>query len=536
MVCLDGSTLEGGGQLVRNAVTLSALTSQPVKISKIRFKREGSRGLRSSHTAAIQCLLDICGGTAENVRVGSSEIIFYPQGQKKDAGLDKQNSSEVNGLAAPSRSLKLDSTADVLPVQSEYNVRLKTPGSVFLIFQALYPYLLYASSCANARAAATGETPMEGIKLRIAGGTNVSYAPSYDYISQVLVPNFAKLGLPQLDVELKHRGWSSGQTNIGSVAFFIKPLDLCKAEGTLTGPHSDPERILVPYTPMFPKISLHKFARGNITQIDITVLAPDISFDEVSSARSSKKGKERNMIKTTLQADETSDQGEFVESEHETTLNSPWLAKRGAPNSIREFVENYALEAVSRAFSPKAKRVFNIQPPKIELHSSEKTSHYSQVSILLVAHTSTGFRLGRDLLYGAQTAAEKQTVQNRMLQKQRGKGKGKGNKRSNSKLKTGDELQRTIEDMTERCVEDLMYELADGENERDLEKLLRDSSSKRFLDSFMRDQVVVFQALGKLNSVEKGEDDAPSLHEERDLSLHTQTAMWVCEQMLRVRV
>lgn len=94
-----------------------------------------------------------------------------------------------------------------------------------------------------------------------------------------------------------------------------------------------------------------------------------------------------------------------------------------------------------------------------------------------------------------------------------------------------------MEDMIDRCVDDLMYELADGENARDLEKVLGDDGSKRYLDSMMRDQVVIFQALGKLGAVDRGGGDtALQRYEEKDLSLHTQTAMWVCKQMLGVSV
>lgn len=41
---LDGAQGEGGGQLVRVAIGLAALTSQPVKITNVRGNRAGGRG------------------------------------------------------------------------------------------------------------------------------------------------------------------------------------------------------------------------------------------------------------------------------------------------------------------------------------------------------------------------------------------------------------------------------------------------------------------------------------------------------------
>ena len=41
---IDGRTGEGGGQLVRIAVALAAVASQPVRITNVRGNREGPRG------------------------------------------------------------------------------------------------------------------------------------------------------------------------------------------------------------------------------------------------------------------------------------------------------------------------------------------------------------------------------------------------------------------------------------------------------------------------------------------------------------
>jgi len=43
-IVLDGRTGEGGGQLVRIAVALAAVITQPIRIIHVRGNREGSRG------------------------------------------------------------------------------------------------------------------------------------------------------------------------------------------------------------------------------------------------------------------------------------------------------------------------------------------------------------------------------------------------------------------------------------------------------------------------------------------------------------
>ena len=53
---LDGTTLEGGGQLVRIAVGLSALTGQPISIDGIRGNRSGGGGLKTQHLTCVKWL------------------------------------------------------------------------------------------------------------------------------------------------------------------------------------------------------------------------------------------------------------------------------------------------------------------------------------------------------------------------------------------------------------------------------------------------------------------------------------------------
>lgn len=237
---LDGSTLEGGGQLVRVALSLSAITGIPVHIYNIRANRapqgrskqavsaqsRGDRskhtarvsnmkvegGLKESHLAAAVYLARMCDAYVEGLELGSREIMFIPGaklGRRKHAEAVQGNTH----------------------VDFETNtIELQKPGSVWLMLQAILPFFVFGKLTAstgpqkqqpastrskNSASQAAGFDDF--IELTLKGGTNVSKSMSGEYVQHVLLPTLHRIGLPKIECEVKERGWAGNASRIGEV-------------------------------------------------------------------------------------------------------------------------------------------------------------------------------------------------------------------------------------------------------------------------------------------------------------------------------
>lgn len=73
-----GSMLEGGGQILRNAAALAAITAVPIKVTNIRAGRS-KPGLRAQHLAGLQLVAEVCQGKLTGGTIGSQQISLRPQ-------------------------------------------------------------------------------------------------------------------------------------------------------------------------------------------------------------------------------------------------------------------------------------------------------------------------------------------------------------------------------------------------------------------------------------------------------------------------
>jgi RNA 3'-phosphate cyclase len=179
MVQIDGSYGEGGGQILRTALGLSALLNQPLTIHQIRGKRKNP-GLARQHLTAVEALGKIAGARIEGGTLASQTLRFIPN--------------------------------EILP--GDYQFRIGTAGSITLLLQTL---LLPLSQ------------PQRNSKLILEGGTHVPWSPPYHYLQEILFPALGVMGV-SVKGHLERWGWYPRGGGILSVVIQpglgLKPLSL----------------------------------------------------------------------------------------------------------------------------------------------------------------------------------------------------------------------------------------------------------------------------------------------------------------------
>jgi len=185
MIEIDGSYGSGGGQILRTAAGLSALTGKPCRVFNIRAKRRNP-GLREQHLQAIRAVSRMCSGKLTGAEIGSQEITFEP-GRIKEG---------------------------------ELLVPISTAGSVGLVLQAL----LIPSSKSGAKIKLSG------------GGTCGKWAPPISYIQNVLANFLSEMGY-KVNIKVLREGFypkGGAEVEVIAAPAVWKPVEIIKRGGVLT--------------------------------------------------------------------------------------------------------------------------------------------------------------------------------------------------------------------------------------------------------------------------------------------------------------
>jgi len=179
MIEIDGSIGEAGGQILRTAISLSAITKKPCRLFNIR-KGRPKPGLAPQHLLGIQALAQLCNGRLEGGFLGSEEIKFFPGENYRD----------------------------------RISINIQTAGSITLVLQALIPPLLFAP---------------QPVKINFNGGaTDTFFSPSIDHFRYCFLKILEKMGA-KVEISIIKRGYyPEGGAKVSVITYpsRLKPIIL----------------------------------------------------------------------------------------------------------------------------------------------------------------------------------------------------------------------------------------------------------------------------------------------------------------------
>jgi len=156
MIILDGSEGEGGGQILRSALSLAMATGQPFRMHNIRAGRK-KPGLLRQHLTCVLAAARICSARVEGAEPGSQRLAFEP------------------GPMAP----------------GEYAFAVGSAGSSTLVFQTVMPALI---------------TTGRPFALTLEGGTHNPAAPPLEFLERVYLGALARIGV-RATLTVERRGF-----------------------------------------------------------------------------------------------------------------------------------------------------------------------------------------------------------------------------------------------------------------------------------------------------------------------------------------
>jgi RNA 3'-terminal phosphate cyclase (ATP) len=180
MLAIDGSRGEGGGQVLRSALSLAIVTGQAFRMFNIRARR-AKPGLRWQHLAAVRAAQAVSSAAVEGARLGATELTFAP--------------GDLKG--------------------GHHAFDVGTAGSTTLIAQTLIPALLQ-----------TGQP----FRISIDGGTHNPMSPPFEFLASTYLPLLCRMGA-DVEAQLIRRGFYPAgggriELSIGKSAG-LTPIELC---------------------------------------------------------------------------------------------------------------------------------------------------------------------------------------------------------------------------------------------------------------------------------------------------------------------
>lgn len=145
LIPLDGAEGEGGGQILRSALALSAATGQGFRVERIRARRTRP-GLRPQHLAAVRAAGMACTAEIHGAFDGSPDLRFLPG----------------------------------RPTAGEFRFDIGSAGAATLVLETIAPILATAPA---------------GSRVEVIGGTHVPRSPSFHYLARHWSPVVERLGL-----------------------------------------------------------------------------------------------------------------------------------------------------------------------------------------------------------------------------------------------------------------------------------------------------------------------------------------------------
>ena len=163
MIYIDGATGEGGGQILRSSLSISAITGKPLCLYQIRANRK-KPGLAPQHLTGLNAIAQICNAQVKGNHINSMSVEFIPQTSPQGGKYIFDVTEARKGGSA---------------------------GAVTLVLQTILLPLALAD---------------EDSQVILKGGTHVHFSPSITYIENVYLPLLKQIGI-EAKIELKTCGW-----------------------------------------------------------------------------------------------------------------------------------------------------------------------------------------------------------------------------------------------------------------------------------------------------------------------------------------